>query len=85
MDNAERLSSSSIPLISVGNFTFGGTGKTPFVIYLADMILKCTLSKSVGNEPSNCIHNSHKIVDKVPLLLTRVSSTFMSKKKKKKY
>lgn len=33
-----RTFSVSIPVISVGNLTVGGTGKTPFTIYLADLI-----------------------------------------------
>ena len=35
---------SSIPIISVGNITLGGTGKTPFVIYLASFFLNKNLN-----------------------------------------
>jgi len=31
---------SSIPVVSVGNIAIGGTGKTPFVIYLTEELLK---------------------------------------------
>lgn len=31
---------SNIPIISVGNISFGGTGKTPFIIYLAEKFNK---------------------------------------------
>ena len=30
----------TLPVVSVGNLTLGGTGKTPFVIYLADLLEK---------------------------------------------
>jgi len=40
-----RSYKSSAKVISVGNITTGGTGKTPFVIYLAEMLLN--LNKSV--------------------------------------
>ena len=33
-----------VPIISVGNLSFGGTGKTPFTILLADRFLKKNLS-----------------------------------------
>jgi tetraacyldisaccharide 4'-kinase len=35
-----------VPVVSVGNITFGGTGKTPFVIYL------CRLLKEEGYRPA---------------------------------
>lgn len=35
-----------VPVVSVGNLTLGGTGKTPFAIYLADYFL------SIGKEPA---------------------------------
>ena len=36
---------SQIPVISIGNITTGGTGKTPFVIFLANYL------KSLGHQP----------------------------------
>ena len=36
---------SSIPVVSVGNITVGGTGKTPFVVYLANYF------KGLGRKP----------------------------------
>lgn len=35
-----RSQSSSVPVISVGNITVGGTGKTPMVIAIAEMLLQ---------------------------------------------
>jgi tetraacyldisaccharide-1-P 4'-kinase len=43
-------------VISVGNVTFGATGKTPCVLFLTDMIL----------------HHSFHTTAKVPMLLSRV-------------
>lgn len=37
----------SIPIISVGNLTVGGTGKTPFVLFLINYFLKKNLSPLV--------------------------------------
>jgi len=42
-DQQKRLNqaiSSSIPLISIGNITVGGSGKTPFTIWLAQQLLQ---------------------------------------------
>ena len=36
----ERMAPSYVPVLSVGNVTFGGTGKTPFVQFLLDYISK---------------------------------------------
>jgi tetraacyldisaccharide 4'-kinase len=46
------------PVISVGNITMGGTGKTPLVIYLAHMLLKvgfspAILTRGYGRQSSN--------------------------------
>ncbi|MDD5361845.1 MAG: tetraacyldisaccharide 4'-kinase [Ignavibacteria bacterium] len=44
--NILKIYKSSIPVISVGNITTGGTGKSPFVMYLAELLLNN--GKSVG-------------------------------------
>uniref|UniRef100_K3WFD6 tetraacyldisaccharide 4'-kinase n=1 Tax=Globisporangium ultimum (strain ATCC 200006 / CBS 805.95 / DAOM BR144) TaxID=431595 RepID=K3WFD6_GLOUD len=52
---AARISPPAVPVISVGNVTFGATGKTPCVLFLTDMIL----------------HHSFHTTAKVPMLLSR--------------
>ena len=43
-----------IPIISIGNIEVGGTGKTPFVIYLAKMLQN-------SKKPSKyCLKNSQR-------------------------
>ena len=42
-----KVYKSSIPIISVGNLTMGGTGKTPFVLFLINYFLKKNLSPLV--------------------------------------
>ena len=36
-----------IPVISVGNLLLGGSGKTPFTIYLANLLYKCGLQPAI--------------------------------------
>lgn len=40
LQRSERITSSKIPVISVGNVTFGATGKSPLLLHLADMVTK---------------------------------------------
>jgi len=42
-----KTSKFDIPVISVGNLTVGGTGKTPFVIYLAQHLKESSLSVGI--------------------------------------
>jgi len=58
------------PVISVGNITVGGTGKTPFVIMLAQMLQEngfkpAILSRGYGGKsinPANIVSDGHKIL-----------------------
>ncbi|TMW58320.1 hypothetical protein Poli38472_011908 [Pythium oligandrum] len=56
---AKRISPTRIPVISVGNFTFGATGKTPCVMHLTELALRW------DNERGDAKHG------RVPMLLTR--------------
>ncbi|EGZ18196.1 hypothetical protein PHYSODRAFT_559203 [Phytophthora sojae] len=38
--HAQRVAPRRVPVLSVGNVTFGATGKTPFVQFLVDYVLK---------------------------------------------
>ncbi|TDH72795.1 hypothetical protein CCR75_004094 [Bremia lactucae] len=40
--NPQRIAPPQIPVLSVGNVTFGATGKTPFVQFLLDYVLEQT-------------------------------------------
>lgn len=67
-----------VPVISVGNLALGGSGKTPFVVYLAEMMLHRGLKPAVvsrGYKGSN--RASHLVVgdglSKEPLVDSSVS------------
>lgn len=57
MARVARITAPSVPVISVGNVTFGATGKTPCVMLLTQIALQ---------------HSRARKRDKVPMLLTRV-------------
>ncbi|MCB0407856.1 MAG: tetraacyldisaccharide 4'-kinase [Bdellovibrionales bacterium] len=44
--NVLKIEKLNVPVVSVGNLTMGGTGKTPAVLFLVDLLLKN--GKSVG-------------------------------------
>lgn len=58
--NIIKCESFDTPIISVGNITTGGTGKTPFVIYLTDFLL--TKKKRVGVISRGYKSQSNKLV-----------------------
>ena len=41
-----KVHKAPVPVVSVGNLTLGGTGKTPFTVFLADLLL------SMGRKPA---------------------------------
>jgi tetraacyldisaccharide 4'-kinase len=51
----------SIPIISVGNLIVGGSGKTPFVIAIANRLEGCyVISRGYGRESQGLIEVSHQ-------------------------
>ncbi len=42
----------NVPVISVGNITTGGSGKTPFIMYLIDLLNRDSLSKYSKSKPN---------------------------------
>lgn len=51
-----RTTSFDLPIINVGNLSVGGTGKSPHVMYLVDLLkdekMTCTLSRGYGRKTS---------------------------------
>ena len=57
----------SIPVVSVGNLTLGGTGKTPFAIFLADYFISikknpAVLTRGYGRDESVMLKNEMPLV-----------------------
>ena len=78
-----------VPVICVGNFTAGGTGKTPTVIALARLLADAglhphVLTRGYGGSESGPIrvdparHDSHAVGDEA-LLLARAAPTWLSR------
>jgi tetraacyldisaccharide 4'-kinase len=65
-----RSHSPGVPVISVGNLTMGGTGKTPLVRHLAALLLAdgfrpAIISRGYGGatrEPINIVSNGHEVL-----------------------
>ena len=80
-----------IPVICVGNINTGGSGKTPFVIYLANLLKKRKinahivsrgyLGKSNDTIKINVKKHSYKDVGDEALLLAKETTTWVSKNK----
>ena len=78
-----------IPVICVGNINTGGSGKTPFVIYLANLLKKRKinahivsrgyLGKSNDTIKINVKKHSYKDVGDEALLLAKENNTWVSK------
>lgn len=74
---------SSIPLISIGNLSMGGTGKTPHVAYVLDLLSNyntAVISRGYGREGSELIegniltHNARDLGDEPMELLSKFES-----------
>ena len=60
---------SQLPVISIGNITAGGTGKTPFVLYLTKLVLKkglkpLIISRGYKRNSSNLFFFNWEILEK---------------------
>ena len=59
-------------IISVGNLTIGGSGKTPLVIYLLDLLNKCGLKTGVLSRGYGRSSRGYKLVSDGEKILTTV-------------
>jgi tetraacyldisaccharide 4'-kinase len=84
---------SRLPVICVGNFTVGGSGKTPLALFIARLVAEqgrdaWFLSRGYGGRLSGplrvdpAIHGSDDVGDE-PLLLARQAPTFIARDRRK--
>jgi tetraacyldisaccharide 4'-kinase len=64
----KRIHHASVPVISVGNITAGGTGKTPFVAWLAGWLrergyLPVILSRGYGTDPRSGLDDENRLLE----------------------
>ncbi len=69
-----RVSRAEVPVISVGNLTLGGTGKTPMVIWLADFLTTqgmnvAILSRGFGAKPGEANDEAQELKRRLPDVL----------------
>lgn len=79
---------SKLPVICIGNFTVGGSGKTPFTIYVCDWLSKrdrkpAILTRGYGGSAAGPLfvlptHTARDVGDEA-LLLTRAAPTVVSR------
>ena len=82
----EKVYKASLPVVSVGNITLGGTGKTPLVIFLADHLVSsgkkpAILTRGYGGDEDRMLKDE---LAEVPVYVggDRVKSAQKAKKKK---
>ncbi|MBM2814639.1 MAG: tetraacyldisaccharide 4'-kinase [Ignavibacteria bacterium] len=73
-ENGKNVVHSRLPVISVGNLSFGGTGKTPFVIMLADILMKMSRHPVIIGRGFNRQVKGNTIVSDGKQLLADISS-----------
>lgn len=89
-DNTKNSFSSQIPVISIGNISTGGTGKTPTCIYICSQLIKygfepICIGRNVNSSDFNTIYsdpispkNSKIIGDELALIQSKVNIPILS-------
>jgi len=80
MSNPSKI---PVPVISIGNISLGGAGKTPLVSYLASHFHHCAIvTRGYGSMADTVIHvqddHDFKAVGDEPLLLSKHAPTFVA-------